>query len=133
MATKVTWHGPAVEKAFDQRVSRGLGTAGKGLEGDIRAALGHGGGDEGSSGGQPPRRRSGALQGAVGVEASGGGRSVRVGNTDRSQIPKAVRLARGFTGTDSRGARRDDPPRPFVGPAVAKRKGQIVSDVANGR
>lgn len=132
MALTVKWYGDAVEKTFARFVAKGLTTAGRGLADDIRSGLGSSGGDEGSPGGQPPHRRTGALQGAIGFEMKDGGKAVRVGVTDRSQMGKAVRLARGFTGTDSSGAVRDDPPRPFVGSVVEKRKDRIVTDIAKG-
>ncbi len=81
--------------------------------------------------GKPPHKQSGRLVGAVGTQIVSQD-VLRVGIIDRGQWPKAVRLARGFVGTDSLGRRFKQRPRPYVPVAFRKVNKRLMAAIARG-
>lgn len=129
----IEWRIDEVMAAVEKVVSRGLDKAGRNTASAIRSDLSTPGPDP-SPPGEPPHMQSGQLHDAVDhtepVRVSDG-QMTRVGVLDQDQWPKAVRLARGYTGTDKAGRTYDQKPRPYLG-AVRRRAREIVREVANG-
>jgi hypothetical protein len=88
-------------------------------------------GPEPSAPGEAPHKQSSALVGAIDV-ARVSDTVVRVGIQDAGQHPKAIRLARGFKGTDSLGRRYNQRPRPYVVPAMRRVNNRLVADFVRG-
>jgi len=130
MSTRVKWFDRQVRSDVERRAVAGLRTGGQALAAAVRAELSTTG-SGGSAAGRPPHRRSGKLAAAVDAEPTDHG--VIVGVTERSEFGRAVALTQGFTGRNARGALRDDPPRPFVGPAVERQAEALVRAAAEGR
>lgn len=130
---KIEWNTRGVLAAVDAHVKKGLNRAGKNTADAIKADLAHPG-PAPSAPGEPPHYQSGQLHDAVGhtpPTTDERGPFTRIGVLDQRQWPKAVRLARGYVGTDKAGRTYNQKPRPYLG-AVTRRRKQIVQEVARG-
>ncbi len=124
------WRTADIVRTMSVRAGRGLEAAGKVLATAMVAELSTPG-PAPSQPGEAPHKQSGDLVGAVDVQRVSD-TVVRVGVVDPDQHPKAVRLARGFKGTDSLGRRYNQRPRPYAVPAMRRMNNRLVADFTRG-
>ncbi|HEV2071102.1 MAG TPA: hypothetical protein VGR26_15030 [Acidimicrobiales bacterium] len=110
------WNSDQVVRKVKKQADRGLEAAGRSLARDLTQTLSVFGQGRPAPVGQPPRRQSGALLRAVGVQRVPGG-GVRVGITDPGQQAKAATLAKR---------------RPYLAPTVRRSSQRLLGDFVRG-
>lgn len=137
-SVKMTWNDKALLRVTEQAMAAGLREAGKHGRKAIRATLG---GSAGSPEGGPPGKVSGRLQKAVAYKSkrrAGRYVLVDVGILRRSPQDRkypgemhamALRLSRGYVGTDRKGRTYSQGARPFIEPVLAAERQAMANIV----
>lgn len=139
-SVRMSWESRQVEQMTQRAIRAGLGAAGKHGRGAVKAKLAAGGDNV-------PGVQSGILRRAVAYRVrSKRGRWIATdvgvllpstwdakakGKTFRGRMhAQALRLARGYTGTDRKGRRYNQRPRPFIEPVLNAERDNLARIVS---
>ena len=140
MTNILQWNAPAVTKATQLRVERGIERASEFVEGDTKRLLSTGQSVQRSGGrlkgrnpspeGSPPHVLTGRLRQSIthAVEVTAQAIIGRIG----TNVKYARRLELGFVGTDSRGRIIHQGERPYLRPALKNNLAKILALIARG-
>jgi hypothetical protein len=109
--TARSWRAAPITRTYQAKADRGLDAAGRLVAQQLTQTLSVPGQGRPSPVGQPPRRQTGALQGAAGVRRTRTG--VEVGIIDAGQRTKAAVLARR---------------RPYLPPTMRRTRGRLLGE-----
>ena len=130
-----SWHADRVWGKAVAAVSRNLDVAGLFLRDQVKRDINRGNprGTGPSAPGEPPKKVSGELfRSIVASPVEPRGRTMLVKRIGSGMV-YARRLELGFVGTDKKGRRINQAPRPFLRPAILRNKVTIGIIVATGK
>lgn len=130
------WNDQQLMAKYMNTVETRMNKAMQFVAGDVKKSVNRGNrsGKNPSLAGEPPKKVTGTLQNNIAstVQRSGNAIVGAVGVRRGPANEYAPRLELGFTGTDSKGRRYNQKPRPYLVPAIARNREKILRTIRKG-